>query len=222
MNKKLLALLVVGATAGQTARAVDIKGFFKAANALLNPVDFTGEMKQGPESAKYDVLVHNDAGTNRHVIDQAGKVGFIDGADVFQELEAYDVTNAVAKANVENGKTYYVQKNAGNVAKIDNENGVTIVTRKEHTTTVEMLGREKVDAFFGAQDAHKDNATRPGGKTSEAIWGFRQGVIGKWKANGLVAAGWLTVIGSYLLGRSMAKADSDDDDNDDDEEGDTK
>ncbi len=205
MNKKLLVLLVVGATAGQVQADFGgkIKGFFKATNALLNPIDFTGQKK---ETKKYDVAVRDVDGENRHVVKQGNLVGWLDGED-FKVIADFDAKDCVT-LKASGGTEYYVTKNGQNEPTIDELNGMDITTTEP---SVVDQGWAKLNAFKVAAEGE--------GKTSEAISGFRQAVLGKRKSSALITSAWGVLIGAFMLGRSMAKAE-DDEDEDGEEEGD--
>ncbi len=242
MNKKLLALLLVGATAGQTARA-DFMGFVRAANALLNPIDMTGQKHEDQEDAKYAFAHREQVGADifapivKHG-DEAGYMEKVDGNSKFFPLEDYarktfdrstkkyvdnPINNDAAEVathfndtfttvKAADGNEYYVQKDGTN-PRVD-ANGFEIITKAKRDVSVGEQGRGKINAFFEAEDAcaqDKDKKT-PGGKTSEALWGFRQSVLGQRTSGALIASGWGAVIGAAVLAHSMAKADSDDED----------
>ncbi len=207
MNKKLFALLVVGATVGQVrADAMGkFKGFFKATNALLNPIDLTGQKE---ETKKYAVASEkDDDGTNYRVVKQDKKPGYVDGNKDFKELLNFNTEDYVIVKS-DKGTKYYVEKNGNNEPKIDNDNGVKVTTKQP---SVEAQGWVKLANFHVAADADK--------KTSEAIWGFRQAVLGKRKASALITSAWGVLIGTFVIARSMAKdVDDEDDDADDDDD----
>ena len=207
MNKKLLALLVLGAAAGQTAQAVDVKGkftgFFKGANALLNPIDRTKDTHTDAVSAKYDVALAN----SKLLVRENGVIGTKDDQKNFVAEANLNIDNYVLVTDI-SGTQYCVNKAANGNAKIDDTNGFEITTAAAQDVSVAAQGWAKLDTFKNAQGADR--------KTSEAIWGFRQAVLGKAKAGVLISAGWIVTVGSYLLGRAMAKAEDDEDEDEED------